>query len=312
MSVREVIDRITGYRASLWEDVPSEEDLRRELAESSAAVAFGKQGVAPLPESVRRLSEVLSDPGFRTQDAVDAIESDPALAIDILRLANSAAFRGASGCSTTMDAFTRLGASRIKDFVLVSYLERRGDSMSGFSRIAFDHSVRVAQIARALPASETCMPERMYLCGLVHDIGITLLDESNAFTYYIGHYVDDEAQCRAERHALGFDHATLGAVVVELWGLPTPFPEVLVAHHSSARALSLSPQVAWLSACLMVAEDLEQRASEVGGLPAHAFDEVVASDAGRFLALSSDVLSDVWNERVVGLLNGTRNSRSAA
>ena len=107
MSIRDVVDRITRYRASLLEGPPTEEDLERELAETSAAAEFGLTGIAPLPESILRLSEVLADPNFETRDAVGALESDPALAVDVLRLANSAAFVGSALCKSTQEAFNR-------------------------------------------------------------------------------------------------------------------------------------------------------------------------------------------------------------
>ncbi len=312
MSVRDMINRIAGYRASLWTETPSEEDLRRELAESSAAAAFGKQGIAPLPESILRLSEVLADPDFKTRDAVAAFESDPALAIDVLRLANSPAFRGTVACQTTTDAFNRLGATRIKDLVVVAYVEGLGAGMSGYSRIAFDHSVRVAQIARALPANATCTPERLYLCGLVHDIGTTLLDQSGEFTYYIAHYEDDEAQCDAERAALGFDHTTLGAVAAEMWGLPQPISQVLIAHHNIEEALGRPGDAGHLSACLVVAEDLERRSRDSDRLADSVFDDVASTAAGQQLGLTVDSLRSLWAEHVVGELRKVVSAKTAA
>jgi HD-like signal output (HDOD) protein len=289
MSVRELIGRIAGYRASLWEETPSEADLQRELAETSAAAEFGKGGFAPLPESILRLSNVLADPYFRTKDAVGALDSDPALAVDVLRLANSAAFIGRSPCRSTADAFNRLGATRVKDLVVSSYLEGLGASMSGYSRIAFDHSIRVAKIARALPANAGCTPDRLYLCGLVHDIGITLLDQSGEFTYYTGHYEDDDVQCAAERSVLGFDHATLGAVAAELWGLPHP-----------------------ISALLFIAEDLERLTGGTDQLSEADFERVAASSAGQLMEISAAVLQSLWSERVVGKLHTKQSARSAA
>ncbi len=312
MSARDMINRIARYRACLWTEAPSEDDLRREIAESSAAAAFGKQGIAPLPESVLRLSEVLAHPDFKAGDAVAALEGDPALAIDVLRLANSPAFCGLVGCQTTAEAFNRLGAVRIKDLVVVSYLEELGAAMSGYSRIAFDHSVRVAQIARALPANATCTPERLYLCGLVHDIGTTLLDQSGEFTYYIGHYEDDEEQCAAERSALGFDHTTQGAVAAEMWKLPEPIAQVLVAHHNIEEAIGRPGDAGRMSACLVVAEELEHLSRDSDQLSEDVFDHVASSAAAQQLGLTAKTLQALWAEHIVGELHTAASAKSAA
>ena len=312
MSIRDVVDRITRYRASLLEGPPTEEDLERELAETSAAAEFGLTGIAPLPESILRLSKVLADPNFETRDAVGALESDPALAVDVLRLANSAAFVGSALCKSTQEAFNRLGAARIKDLVVSSHIEGLGASTSGYSRIVFNHSVRVAQIARALPSSATCTPERLYLAGLVHDIGMTLLDQTGEFTYYIDHYKDDVAQCSAERNVLGFDHSTLGAVATAFWGLPEPISEVLIAHHKPEQVLSRPGSVGRMLACLMIAEDLERCAGESDRVSEQDMERVASSLGCQRLQLSAATLRSLWEERVVGKLHKDTCAMSAA
>jgi putative nucleotidyltransferase with HDIG domain len=254
----------------------------------------------------------VADPYFRTKDAVGALDSDPALAVDVLRLANSAAFIGRSPCRSTADAFNRLGATRVKDLVVSSYLEGLGASMSGYSRIAFDHSIRVAKIARALPANAGCTPDRLYLCGLVHDIGITLLDQSGEFTYYTGHYEDDDVQCAAERSVLGFDHATLGAVAAELWGLPHPISAVIVGHHHPDEALAQPGDAGRMSALLFIAEDLERLTGGTDQLSEADFERVAASSAGQLMEISAAVLQSLWSERVVGKLHTKQSARSAA
>jgi HD-like signal output (HDOD) protein len=150
------------------------------------------------------------------------------------------------------------------------------------------------------------------LCGLVHDIGTTLLDQSDEFTYYIGHYRDDQAQCDAERAALGFDHTTLGAVAAEMWELPQPISQVLVAHHNIEEALGRPGDVGHMSACLVVAEVLEGLSRNSEQLSDSVLDQVASSAAGQQLGLTIDTLRTLWTENVVGELRKSADMKSAA
>ena len=76
------------------------------------------------PVTAQRLVKALNDENAGPARIAEFIEYDPAVATSVLRLANSAAFAGATRTSTVRDAVVRLGASRLLDIVLGDHLKQ--------------------------------------------------------------------------------------------------------------------------------------------------------------------------------------------
>ena len=109
--IREVSD--------LWLDgePPSEFDLR--AARSLAARLGSFEGVRPFSAVVQSLVEHVSRPDFDLNQVCRLIEMDPALASRILRVANSAAYRGLGPCASVAQAVVRIGATNISGLSFV-------------------------------------------------------------------------------------------------------------------------------------------------------------------------------------------------
>ena len=109
--------------------------------------------LAPLPQSVVRLSEVLADPGYEMMDVVRAIELDPPLAGRLLRLANSALYSGAPVSSVGL-AVTRLGTVTVRLMAIATIARpNRGIDLSAFELTAesyWRHCVAVLSFAQEM------------------------------------------------------------------------------------------------------------------------------------------------------------------
>lgn len=76
-----------------------------------------------LPHTAIEVSRLLADPRSSLADFVKAIESDPALSVGLLRIANSA-FYGFSGQTNSLrDAVFRIGLSQLRTIVILSHLQ---------------------------------------------------------------------------------------------------------------------------------------------------------------------------------------------
>lgn len=79
--------------------------------------------VPVLPSTAVEVSRLLADPRSSLGDFVRALESDPALSVSILRIANSA-FYGFSGQTNSLrDAVFRIGLSQLRTIVILSHLQ---------------------------------------------------------------------------------------------------------------------------------------------------------------------------------------------
>jgi putative nucleotidyltransferase with HDIG domain len=167
------------------------------------------------------------------------INKDPALAGLLLSVANSAAYSRYASTSSTMDAISRLGYSKLKRFALSQAFVkvfRFGRPAPVWSPTRFHlHSSAVGMaaelIADALPVEEA---EHAFLCGLMHDIGKLLVavafpDQWQRIDSFAIHGGDPMEK---ENELLGVSHAELSAMAAERWKLPHPVVDAIRRHHS--------------------------------------------------------------------------------
>ncbi len=195
--------------------------------------------VPAMPAAAMEAIRVLQDPDADARSIMQALQHDPGLTANVLRLANSAYFGSPRKVSTIQEAAVRLGTKRILRVVVTSAaapVVRR--AVKGYDLSAgelWEHSASVAVGTDALAeALKMRLPAAAFTAGLLHDVGKILL----------GTHVEVEASeivalavrekigfDEAERRLLGIDHAEAGAAVLESWELPD---EVVLAarwHH---------------------------------------------------------------------------------
>ena len=161
------------------------------------------------------------------------IETDPLLAARILTVANSGFYGFRREIKSITHALVMLGWNAIKMIALGSSILTR---MSDADRILFDHSTRVAQIARFIAIEANLYKvEEFAVVGMLHDFGINILKT---------HYPNEHAEAvklaiensvpihLAEREVFGVDHAIVGGWTLRAWDLPENITESVARHHS--------------------------------------------------------------------------------
>ena len=78
-----------------------------------------------LPQSALRLRELLRAGDVAISRFVQLVEQDSALAIKVLKAANSAAFGGAAPVQSTQDAIVRIGLQRLEALLLMSQMRAK-------------------------------------------------------------------------------------------------------------------------------------------------------------------------------------------
>jgi HD-like signal output (HDOD) protein/DNA-binding CsgD family transcriptional regulator len=196
------------------------------------------EGFPMLAESRNRLLSMIN--GGRlvaTADIVSAVESDIALAIAVLRLANTTQ-HGRGHIDTTLSAVESLRpgaigalASSARTF---DFFERT--SMWG----ATPERLRLHALATQRAADRIALEvgyenrDRLALTSLLHDIGELVL--IHAYPGYPSQVHQGartpEERVRQERRELGVDHALVGGVLIRRWGLPGSLASPIERHHS--------------------------------------------------------------------------------
>ncbi len=188
-----------------------------------------------LAEARRRLVGLCEQEVPSPGDVSEAIETDAAIAIAIMRAANNGG--GPSGrTGGVREAVEYLQADGVASLAtgLETYdvLDQPGTSSrhERFRRHAVAVRIgaeRIGEMAR--------LPQRdeLAVSALLHDVGKLVLAElyghEQAFQSP-GESPDEHA--RRERRELGIDHALVGAVLVRRWGLPSIVASGVERHHS--------------------------------------------------------------------------------
>ncbi len=206
------------------------EDIRAKLK--------SEHPLPPLPAVAQRLLELINqDAPF--EDIATLLATDSAMAARVLRVANSAALRGASPISSLTEAFLRLGTVQLRQLILglvfVHHFPRRG----AFDYVAFwRHSLHVALAAQQLEYHANGLritSSDVYTAGLLHDIGIAYLN-LNAATRYKEVIVEARASGEplgvVERRLLGVDHHEAAAYLLGEWRFPPSIVAVCQFHHT--------------------------------------------------------------------------------
>src|SRR5579884_2894072 len=168
----------------------------------------------------------------------ELIASDNSLAAQCLHMANSALFGRVQATASIRSAVMAIGIERMRDVAFSCYMVKLLPSgPDGASPIViWEHSLACALVARRLAKRIGFPdPEKAYLAGLLHDIGLVV-----GFSIFGGEYerLLQNAKARQipiyelEQELLGFTHCDAGAMLAERWRLADDISAVIAHHHN--------------------------------------------------------------------------------
>lgn len=196
-----------------------------------------------LPQVLLEIQRVIKDPGSSADDLATVISKDPKLVAAILRLANSAMYSFRTEVDTPSRAVSLLGFKQSGSLALGTVtlsLFKRSDKVSVLQVERFwRHSVACGVIAQEIArAAGLGDPERFFVAGMLHDIGLYVIFESSASLALelleLGKN-QGSSLYSAERKLLGFDHAILGGVIIKDWNFPHPLVVGAAGHHNPGK-----------------------------------------------------------------------------
>ncbi len=190
-----------------------------------------------LAESRNRLLSVIAKDNVATADVVSAVESDVALLIAVLRLANRAQ-TAAGKVDTAVGAVELLSpptveavANRVRTF---DFFERASVWDAAPERFRL-HALATQHAADRVAAEVGYENrDRLTVTSLLHDVGkLVLLHAYPGYPSQVHRGArTPEERVHAERRELGVDHALVGGVLIRRWGLPASVATPIERHHS--------------------------------------------------------------------------------
>jgi putative nucleotidyltransferase with HDIG domain len=181
-----------------------------------------------------KLLSLPEDAGFDVKRVVSIVGADPALASEILFVANSSLFGFPARIQALRHAVAVLGVDCIKQLAMTVAIRALAHGSGPFVRASWRHSVACAVIAERIAPEFGCSVELAYTAGLLHDIG--RLGFLRTYPQQIGpvlagEYDEAEQVIAAERAVMNASHAEAGAWLIEYWALPAALSETCSRHH---------------------------------------------------------------------------------
>ena len=254
--------------------------------------------LSSLPSIALRIIEAAVDEGTDAEDLRRLIEKDPALSARIIRIVNSSFYAVRQEVADLKSAIALLGTKQIRNIAITVFVARQFRSSSDQASLdrtrLWNHAMAVGALSRLIATTtRKCDPEEAYLAGLLHDIGLLIIDQHLARHVpkiqeltQKGETLHDAAQ-----QVLTFDPSQLGAYVA--WRSHFP-PRLVSAIEFQRRPDEYDGEDRALTDLVAVADYIATR-SAMGVLedsqPISPSDEVFAR-----LDLGEAVLDDIWSK----------------
>lgn len=264
-----------------------------------------------MPEVLARIWQVSEEPQVGTAELSEVVGMDPGLVAEVLRAVNSAHFGLRASVKTLREAITLLGIRAVRN-LSVTLLVRHGLLPRAHGPIQFDrlafwrHCVATAVAAESFAHRlRWSHPGMAYTAGLLHDVGIMVLDHS--MQRELGRILTlvDEGTpvLEADREVLGCTHADIARLLGEMWQFPREIVQCLQHHHDPFRA---DVELQRLACMVAMADALASpaRPAVYGGLLAEertALTRFLAIEEGALLAVRRE--TDAYLEKASHVLD---------
>jgi putative nucleotidyltransferase with HDIG domain len=190
-----------------------------------------------LIESRDRVIAAATSETVRTGEIVEAVESDVALAISVLRQANRGGLvtGGVAGIPAALDVLKPPGVLALAGTApSFDFFESSGGwelKPERFRVHALATQRAAARIGRIVGCAER---DELAVAALLHDVGRLVISRLHPGykVYFDAVSRTPEQRLREEREQLGIDHALVGGVLARRWNLPSRLAVAIERHHA--------------------------------------------------------------------------------
>ena len=163
------------------------------------------------------------------------VGTDPALAADVLRVANAPGMALPAPVATVSEALAVLGMEQVRSVVACATVGSSTTALPGVNLQHFwRYSLGTARVARSLAVGLKLHQGLGYTAGLLHALGELAMHHGMPQAMAaLNRSVPplDRARVEAERDSLGYTFAEVSAGLARRWGLPQPLVDALAAQN---------------------------------------------------------------------------------
>lgn len=178
---------------------------------------------------------IARNPDGNIRDLAKVLQTDVGLTAAILRVANSPAYGRRREARRLQDAIMTLGMRQTCELMVTICARQLYVAQGGDAEVMWSHSLAVAVAAEELARkTRRVPPEAAFLPGLLHDVGRIAFQMADPKSFKAMHervVAGEEEREDLEREYYEFDHAQVGGILSEDWGLTPEQSDGIRWHH---------------------------------------------------------------------------------
>ncbi|MFT5442433.1 MAG: putative nucleotidyltransferase with HDIG domain, partial [Myxococcota bacterium] len=210
-----------------------------------------------MPSIARSIIRAVDDKGTSITEIKDLVEQDSAIAVKLLKMANSALYGFPSEINNIAHSISLLGTRTVRNLVLAVSLKKTFRRFGLMEQLLWQHSTLSGPVAAQLSFLPQIRvdADQAFTAGLLHHIGKTALANSHHAEYeqvIQRVYNEKVGFVEVETEQFGFDHTMLGGAIAVRWNLPDSLVSVISNHHNSGTLASEPEDIARLTALTTV------------------------------------------------------------
>lgn len=197
--------------------------------------------IPTLPAISQKVLEIVRGEDASIDKIAPLVEQDPALASNVLKIANSSFYGCLSRVSSIDHALVVLGINETKSILLGfsvhNFFSRHREKDRRFDHTRFwRHGIICSQVAKLLGRQFMVQNDStLFLIGLIHDIGKIVLDQYLPEDFE--QIVEQVSSGRmtfsaAEKEVLGATHYQIAAKLLKQWNFPSSVILPVLYHHA--------------------------------------------------------------------------------
>jgi len=220
--------------------VPMTSPTPSRFAELEAAL----ENVKASRPAASRVVGITNDPSSDAASVAAAIDADPMMTAQVLRLANSAAYGMSERVGSTQAAVGLIGFSAVRSIAVLLASGLRNHRTPVPAQF-WTHSAATAAACAILSSRLGVARGDAFSLGLLHDVGSAILHtvDPEAHAAMLGDEPDTTALCVLEMLEFGMSHADAAARVLDAWSFPESFVRAVARHHEMGWGTSPVEQV---------------------------------------------------------------------
>lgn len=198
------------------------------------------QDLPPMPQTIFRAQEIIRDSNSSFADLAKVLQTDQALAIKVLKMANSPYYGLMGKVSSLQHASVVLGQITMEELItMAGASDLLGGSLEGYELDSGElwlHSMGVAFGSKIIASKKyPALENDAFAAGLIHDAGKLALDpyireRKQAFKSITENGKENFTD--AERRILGFDHSEIVFELCKCWNVPDVLRVAVKYHHN--------------------------------------------------------------------------------